>query len=46
MKVKDSAVKLGVPASDARMEEQFQHALFVDSALTKDDLTFKGLKRA
>ena len=46
MKVKDSAVKLGVPASDARMEEQFQHALFVDPTLTKDDLTAKGLKRA
>ena len=46
MKVKDSAVKLGVPASDVRMEEQFQHILFVDPALTKDDLTAKGLRRA
>ena len=46
MKVKDNMVKLGVPASDARIEEQFQHALFVDPALTKDDLIAKGLKKA
>ena len=46
MKVKDNMVKLGVPASDARIEVQFQHALFVDPALTKDDLTTKDLKKA
>lgn len=46
MKVKDNMVKLGVPASDPQIHEQFQHALFVDPALTKDDLTAKGLKKA
>ena len=41
-----SKVGCTCPASDARMEEQFQHALFVDPTLTKDDVTAKGLKRA
>ena len=46
MKVKGNKVKLGVPATDVQMEEQFQHALFVDPELTKNDLTAKGLKKA
>ena len=38
MKVKDIPVKMGVPASDARLDEQFQHALFIDPSLDKDKL--------
>ena len=34
MSVKDNRVNLGVPASEAHIDEQFQHALFIDPALT------------
>lgn len=41
MKVKDTLVKVGVPATEAELTEQFQHALFVDSSLDRNDLTSK-----
>ena len=42
----NNAVKFGVPTSEAHIDEQFQHALFIDPALTRDDLTAKGLQKA
>ena len=46
MRVKDIPVKMGVPASDARLDEQFQHALFIDPSLDKDKLQAKDLAHA
>ena len=46
MKVKDTPVKVGVPASDTGMTEQFQQALLFDPTLTQDDLSAKTLQKA
>ena len=46
MKVKGNPMKMGVPASDSRINEQFQHALFIDPFLVKDKLTAKDLASA
>ena len=46
MKVKDSKVKVGVPASASNLDAQFQHALFIEPSLQKDKLTAKDLANA
>lgn len=46
MKVNENPVRLGVPANEAQITEQFQHALFVDPSLSPSDLTAKSLKIA
>ena len=46
MKVNENPVRLGVPANEAQITEQFQHALFVDPSLSPSDLTAKSLKKA
>ena len=46
MKVKENPVKMGIPASDSRIDEQFQHALFIDPSLVKYKLTAKDLASA
>ena len=46
MKVKDNQVKLGVPATEADITEQFKHALFFDPSLRKDDLSAKTLRES
>ena len=43
---KENPVAVGVPASEASIDAQFQHALSIDSSLQKDDLTAKGLENA
>lgn len=35
-----------MPASEAHINEQFQHALFIDPALTQDNLTARDLDKA
>ena len=46
MKVKDNRVKLGVPASEAHINEQFQQGLLIDPALTQDNLTARDPDKA
>ena len=46
MKIKDSNVKVGVPANESDFETQFQHALFIEPLLDKDILTAKDLANA
>lgn len=46
MKVKENPVRLGVPASETSMNDQFQHALFIDPSLEPDELTAKHLQKA
>ena len=46
MKAKDNQVKLGVPATEADITEQFKHALFFDPSLRKDDLLAKTLRES
>ena len=46
MAVKDSPVRLGIPASDQNILDQFQHTVFIDSGLVHDKLTAKDLEKA
>ena len=46
MKIKDSGMKLGVPASEEDLETQFQHALFIESSLDKNKLTARDMANA
>lgn len=46
MKVKGNPIRLGVPANEANMEEQFQHALIIDPSLEQGCFTAKDLKKA
>jgi len=46
MKVKENPIRLGVPATQMDMDEQFQHALYIDTSLKPDSLTAKDLKSA
>lgn len=44
MKLKGQSVKLGVPASEAEMLEQFSHSHFIEPSLERDSLTQDVLK--
>ena len=46
MKLKGQSVKLGVPASEAEMLEQFSHSHFIEPSLERDSLTQDVLKTA
>ena len=46
MAVKDNSVRLGIPASDRSILDQFQHAVFIDPGLEHDKLTAKDLEKA
>ena len=46
MKVKENPVRLGVPASESNMNDQFQHARFIDPSLEPENLTAKDLAKA
>ena len=46
MKVKEDPVRLGVPASESNMNDQFQHAHFIDPSLEPENLTAKDLAKA
>lgn len=46
MKVKENPIRLGIPATDTKMNEQFKQALFIDSSLEEDKLTAKDLSAA
>ena len=46
MQVKDVPIKLGIPASDSELANQFQHVAFIDPSLTSTDLKATTLKKA
>lgn len=46
MFVKENQVKLGVPATEAELKQQFEEALLFDSSLTENDLSAKTLNEA
>ena len=46
MQVKETPVRLGVPACESSMDTQFQHALFVDPSLDPENLIAKDLQKA
>ena len=46
MKLKGQSVKLGVPATEAEMSEQFSHSHFIEPSLERDSLTQDVLKSA
>ena len=45
MKVKEN-LRLGIPATGTKMNDQFKHAHFIDPSLKQDQLTAKDLKDA
>ena len=44
MKIKENSVKLGLPASDVQLSEQFQYALNLDPSLDQGDISSKSFK--
>ena len=46
MAVKDHPIRLGVPASEQSILDQFQHAMFIEPDLKQDQLTAKDLEKA
>ena len=46
MEIKEKPIKLGVPASDSQMTEQFKHVLEIDPSLSEEHLTKKDLDKA
>ena len=46
IKIEESCVKLGVPATEQNIDEMSQHVLFVDLSIPRTDHTAKGLQNA